>query len=369
MGGKGLKRPKLHVEVQEDGEEDKGYDIPKDIVEEEEKQDKGKREYNWMFTSFRCCESIVTKCLEETWASNVKFVVCQLETCPETERDHIQGYMELKSAATLKTVQGYLGDKKAHLEVRKGTQEQAIAYCTKEETRKEGPFQFGQKKEQGKRSDLSDLCAAVVAGVDIREVALMNPSAYTRNYRGLQDLANKANPPAERGKPKIFYYHGGSGIGKSRLARLEFPRAYHYNESRERWFDGYLGEKEVIIDEFSGTTPVRDMLKLLDYGPLQLPVKGGFATIKADTFVFTSNYAPEEVYSLEKDYGPWMRRIREFGVVIGEETIKKFWEARAKADAENAAAVAAIRAASPSPSEAPTITYHQEGCPAVTQEE
>jgi len=49
---------------------------------------------------------------------------------------------------------------------RKGTQDQAIAYVCKEDTRKEGiePFLYGAKKRQGHRSDLDAMAEAVSCG-------------------------------------------------------------------------------------------------------------------------------------------------------------------------------------------------------------
>lgn len=55
---------------------------------------------------------------------------------------HIQGFGEWKEAMRFETLQSIL--KRAHLEVTKGTAEQNLIYCTKEEGRLEGPWKGGE---------------------------------------------------------------------------------------------------------------------------------------------------------------------------------------------------------------------------------
>lgn len=57
--------------------------------------------------------------------------------------------------ATLDAVKRLLHSS-AHLERRRGTHRQALAYCTKEESRVEGPWQHGEEPAQGQRNDLKN---------------------------------------------------------------------------------------------------------------------------------------------------------------------------------------------------------------------
>lgn len=79
-------------------------------------------------------------------SARIKYMVWQLERCPDTDRLHLQGYLEFKnpvSLATVKKVFHFAGN--PHFEYRKWTQAAAIAYCKKEETRVEGtqPREWG----------------------------------------------------------------------------------------------------------------------------------------------------------------------------------------------------------------------------------
>lgn len=84
------------------------------------------------------------------------YMVYQLEECPETKRLHNQGYIEFTKQLSFSMVKQLLPD--IHFEARKGTQAQAIAYCTKEESRVEEPIVFGVPHSvPGNRAQLSEV--------------------------------------------------------------------------------------------------------------------------------------------------------------------------------------------------------------------
>ena len=80
------------------------------------------------------------------------YAIWQYEKASSTDNLHIQGYIELKRPLSLSNIQ--LIYPTIHIEERKGTQQEAIKYCSKEETRVRGPFQEGSPKSQGRRTDL-----------------------------------------------------------------------------------------------------------------------------------------------------------------------------------------------------------------------
>lgn len=98
---------------------------------------------NWCFTSFLPLEHIQRNLGESEEKGEITFSVFQEETCPSTNRPHIQGYVEFPKKITRKQAQHILGDTKAHLELRKGTQKQAVDYCEKSESRNRGPYKIG----------------------------------------------------------------------------------------------------------------------------------------------------------------------------------------------------------------------------------
>lgn len=99
----------------------------------------------------------------------VAYVIYQTEEAPSTKKIHWQGYIELKKALSFSKVQGILGSN-AHLEPRKGTQQQAIDYCCKIKSQIEKPFEWGIKKMQGNRSDLDSIYDAIIDGCTEKEI-------------------------------------------------------------------------------------------------------------------------------------------------------------------------------------------------------
>lgn len=252
----------------------------------------------------------------------ITYIVFQKEVAPETGHLHVQGYVQLSKPLSYKQVQVLLRSA-CHLEKANGSGAQNKAYCTKTETRLDGsvPVERGALKEQGRRTDLEALAERVVSlGTVTADLAREHPSAFVRNYRGLQALARITSPPRARSAPRVVYLYGSPGCGKSRLAHLMWPDAYNCTDQKEGWFDGYNNEPVVIFDDFEGNFPLRPMLKLLDFYPLQLPVKGGFVPVVARTFVFTSNIDPLACYCNSE---PWMRRLKDFGEVWNEEEVRR----------------------------------------------
>lgn len=96
---------------------------------------------NWCFTSYDWEQFKVPD--EDP---DFRYCVYQPEACPTTKKYHYQGYIEFNKAKAFSTVKELLGDPTVHLEPRRGTREQARAYCMKDDSRLPGykPIEFGQ---------------------------------------------------------------------------------------------------------------------------------------------------------------------------------------------------------------------------------
>lgn len=75
--------------------------------------------------------------------------------------DHLQGYCQFNSRKSLRQVKAIDQLPGAHWEVAKGTAKQNKAYCTKEDTRIDGPWEYGTMTNSGKRTDIEDFVAAM----------------------------------------------------------------------------------------------------------------------------------------------------------------------------------------------------------------
>lgn len=78
-------------------------------------------------------------------SEDFKCAVVQQEKCPDTGRLHYQGFAMLTSPKRLNAIKNILGSDTVHVEKNKGTPQQAWDYCTKEDTRVDGPWIFGSR--------------------------------------------------------------------------------------------------------------------------------------------------------------------------------------------------------------------------------
>jgi hypothetical protein len=110
---------------------------------------------NWCFTAYTE-PKIDTK--------NVEYYVYKPELCPKTKKLHYQGYIEFDVQKRMNEVKIVFNDNTLHVEIRHGTQKQAIDYCKKEETKAGEIVEWGKPKRQGSRSDLDAIWEAIDDG-------------------------------------------------------------------------------------------------------------------------------------------------------------------------------------------------------------
>lgn len=101
------------------------------------------------------------------------------------------------------------------------------------------------------------------------------------------------------GELENFWYVGPPGSGKSRKARDEHPNAYF--KAVNHWWDGYLGEETVIIDEWevnSGKFIGHHLKIWADRYPFKMEVKGSSLPLQRPKhIIITSNYTIEECFA------------------------------------------------------------------------
>ena len=78
----------------------------------------------------------------------VAYIIWQRERGAEGT-EHLQGYVRFTNPKGLTGAKRLIGER-AHMEIANGTEQQCIDYCSKEDTKVEGPFSFGTVVAQGK---------------------------------------------------------------------------------------------------------------------------------------------------------------------------------------------------------------------------
>jgi len=182
---------------------------------------------------------------------------------------------------------------RAHFEVRRGTQLDAINYCKKgDQTHAEwqvdniNGLHFGLNAKfiefgvptsikAGQRTDIEAVYELVKQGKNDQEIIESEGfGAYNRCYRALNQVRLQIRPEWTRER-EIILIHGDSGIGKTRWAYDNYPNLFEMAvQNGTLWFDGYAGEETVLIDDFAGEIYLAAFLKLLDVYLRKLAVKG-----------------------------------------------------------------------------------------------
>lgn len=233
----------------------------------------------------------------------MKYLIIGKETCPDSARDHWQCYVEFSNAKSISSAQRCLGlSTGTHFEKRKGSAFQASEYC-----KKEGNFQeFGlapSKPQPGRRTDLEEIRDKLADGTPMLDIANKYFGAFCRNHRAFDrymQLAAAKSAYAQRDDIKVSVYWGLTGTGKTMSAFQEDPDLYKWSPSEgTQWWDGYVGQKTLLIDEFDGKLKLQYLLAILDRYRLQLQVKGGFTHANWSRVIITSNLDPDGWYSEE----------------------------------------------------------------------
>lgn len=171
--------------------------------------------------------------------------------------------------------------------------EASAAYVWKEETRVDGTqFELGAKPIN--RNDAKDWdriweCA--------QRGDLMSIPADIRvnSYRTLRAIsADYARPDAMERTCHVFI--GDTGTGKSKRAWDEAGMDAYCKDPNSKFWCGYFGQRNVVIDEFRGRIDVSHLLRWLDRYPVNVEIKGSSVPLCCESFWITTNLEFDQWY-------------------------------------------------------------------------
>lgn len=242
------------------------------------------------------------------------------EEVGEQGTNHVQGFVIMKKRTKVSTMKKFLPT--AHLELMRGSSEQAADYCKKDGNFMEhGVFELIQPcrsnltaKDRSKGGQISSekFKQAISWSIGHEFVKLREemPDMYFRHYHTIKRIAmDHPMPTMCLDKLDNEWIYGVPGIGKSRLVRQENDDLYIKPHSK--WWLGYQGQKNVLIDDLSKTHApwIGDFLKIwADHYPFNAETKGDGSLIRPSRILITSNYSIEELWPQDEALQEALRR-------------------------------------------------------------
>jgi len=122
----------------------------------------------------------------------IKYYVMGMETCPTTNKKHIQGYIYYKDARTFSAVKKDFPT--SHIEARlaESTPQQAADYCKKEKQYEERGVLPVDKR--GKVNEWKDIVEDIQGGMNLQELTEKYPEASIRYCAGIKNMYELHRP-------------------------------------------------------------------------------------------------------------------------------------------------------------------------------
>jgi len=238
------------------------------------------RHVRWCFTLNNWTEQEYDKIIK--W-DMIRYLIVGKEI-GESGTPHLQGYVEWTRARFLSPLKKL--NKRIHWAEARAEFHPNREYCSKE-----GDFfELGEPAQQGKRNDLLEVREMVDNGVPELEIANTHFSTWANNYRALERY-QRLRQQHRTTAPQCIWLWGSAGVGKTRSVIDNHEDVYIKDGTK--WWDGYNNNEVILIDDFDGQWPFRDLLRLLDRYPYQGQIKTSYVNINSSHIYITCEHPPD----------------------------------------------------------------------------
>lgn len=204
---------------------------------------------------------------------------------------HWQVVVCFKKKTALRSVTAIFGPYNSELT----RSEAANEYVWKEDTRVEGTqFELGRKPfNRARKTDWAEVkLRAKLGELDHDSIP---PDVFVRCYHTLRRIASDYAKPVAMVRT-CYVFWGLTGTGKTRRAFEEAGSDCFFKDPRSKFWFGYRGERNVVIDEFRGGIDISHLLRFIDRYPVHVETKGGSMPLLAENIWITSNVHPDFWY-------------------------------------------------------------------------
>lgn len=232
-----------------------------------------------------------------------KYCVFGREIAPETGTPHLQGYISFDNPRHLGGVKALFGNDGVHLEGARGTAQQNREYCIKDgdfTERGDIPLDAaaGGSRERERWARARQAAAEGRFGDIDDDLYVRYQSSFKRIRKEDQPSPNDLPQTEKYGK----WFYGPPRTGKSHRARTEFAPVYL--KDLNKWWDGYDGELNCLIDEIAPEHSgymVSFLKRWADRWKFGAETKGGRMVIRPALILVTSNYSIDQVFASASD--------------------------------------------------------------------
>lgn len=204
---------------------------------------------------------------------------------------HWQLVAYTKKKCTYSKMMSIWGVPETHIEHTRS--EAAEEYVWKDETSKGERFEMGQKSmKRNNSADWEDVFANAKKG----KFDEIPADVKVRCWNQIQSIGKYYLSPEDRGEVVSHIYWGVSNSGKTHRAKIESgyfdnPENVYMKIPSTKFWDGYRGQENVIIDEFEGQINLSHLKIWCDPAgtACQVEVKGGAVALRAKRIWITSN--------------------------------------------------------------------------------
>lgn len=244
----------------------------------------------------------------------IRYLLYTYEIGGDTGRPHFHGYIYFNSARYFNpTVKLLFGkNDKGDVQFAKDAIN-VINYCTKEAIG--GYFEYGVRPltdaEKGKK-EIDRFQEARQAARE-RRFDDIPADIYVRYQSSLKRIAREDCPKPANLEPRQTYgvwIWGPTHTGKSYHARMNYSPLYL--KDKNKWWDDYAGEDNVLIDEFEPSDAqylTGFMKRWVDRWTFRAEYKGGSCVIRPQQVIVTSNFSIEDCFFGRSDIEAIKRRF------------------------------------------------------------